>query len=31
MQSAWFGGSLMLAMIVGLAIWVWWAMKKNNE
>jgi hypothetical protein len=31
MQSAWFGGSVMLAMIAGLAIWIWWAMKKNNE
>jgi hypothetical protein len=31
MQSAWFGGSVMLVMIVGLVVWVWWAMKKKSE
>ena len=31
MQSAWFGGIVMIVMIVGLVVWVWWAMRKNKE
>jgi hypothetical protein len=31
MQSAWFGGIIMLAMIAGLAVWMWWAIRQNKE
>jgi hypothetical protein len=31
MQSAWFGGTVMLLMLVGLAVWIWWAVKKDKK
>jgi hypothetical protein len=31
MQSAWFGGIIMLLLIAGLAVWMWWAMRGNKE
>jgi cobalamin biosynthesis Mg chelatase CobN len=31
MQSPWFGGILMLVMVVGLGVWIWWMMRKNKE
>jgi high-affinity Fe2+/Pb2+ permease len=31
MQSPWFGGIIMLIMVAGLVVWVWWAMRKNKE
>jgi hypothetical protein len=31
MQSPWFGGILMIVMIVGLVAWVWWAMKAKKD
>ena len=31
MQSAWFGGTIMLLMVVGLGVWIWWMMKKGKE
>jgi hypothetical protein len=31
MQSPWFGGIIMLIMVIGLVVWVWWAMRKNKE
>ncbi len=31
MQSAWFGGTVMLLMVIGLAIWIWWAVKSDKK
>jgi hypothetical protein len=31
MQSPWFGGILMLVMVVGLGIWIWKMMRNNKE
>jgi hypothetical protein len=31
MQSPWFGGILMLVMVVGLGVWIWSMMRKNKE
>ena len=31
MQSAWFGGIVMLIMVAGLVVWIWWAMRQNKE
>jgi hypothetical protein len=31
MQSAWFGGIVMLLMVAGLGIWLWWVMRQNKE
>jgi uncharacterized membrane protein YqiK len=31
MQSPWFGGIIMIVMVVGLGVWIWWMMRKNNE
>ena len=31
MQSAWFGGIVMLIMVAGLVVWIWWGMKQNKE
>jgi len=31
MQGPWFGGIIMLVMVVGLGVWIWWAMRKNKE
>ncbi len=31
MQSAWFGGIVMLILVVGLVVWIWWAMRQNKE
>jgi cobalamin biosynthesis Mg chelatase CobN len=31
MQSPWFGGIIMLILVVGLVVWLWWAMKQNKE
>jgi len=31
MQSPWFGGIIMLVMVVGLGVWIWSMMRKNKE
>jgi len=31
MESAWFGGSIMLLIVVGLGVWLWYAMRKKDE
>jgi len=31
MQSAWFGGIFMLVLVVGLVVWIWWAMKAKKD
>jgi len=31
MQSPWFGGIIMLVMVVGLGVWIWWMMRQNKE
>ena len=31
MQSSWFGGILMLVMVVGLGVWIWWMVRKDKE
>jgi hypothetical protein len=31
MESSWFGGIIMLAMVVGLGVWIWWMMRQSNE
>jgi hypothetical protein len=31
MQSPWFGGILMLVMVVGLGVWIWKMMRNNKE
>jgi hypothetical protein len=30
MQSPWFGGIIMLVMVVGLGVWLWWTMRKDK-
>ena len=30
MQSPWFGGIIMIVMVVGLGVWIWWMMRKNK-
>lgn len=30
MQSPWFGGIVMLVMVVGLGVWIWGMMRKNK-
>jgi hypothetical protein len=31
MEGPWFGIVIMTLMVVGLGVWIWWAMKKNKE
>jgi len=31
MQSPWFGGIIMLVMVVGLGVWIWKMMRQNKE
>jgi Flp pilus assembly protein TadB len=31
MDGPWFGAGIMLAMIVGLVWWCWWAMRKGRN
>ena len=31
MESPWLGGIVMLLMVVGLGIWIWWAMRQDRE
>jgi cobalamin biosynthesis Mg chelatase CobN len=31
MQSPWFGGIIMLIMLVGLGVWIWKMMRKSKE
>jgi hypothetical protein len=31
MEGPWFGGIIMLLMVVGLGVWIWWAMKQNKK
>jgi hypothetical protein len=31
MGSAWFGGIVMLVMVVGLGVWIWWMMRQDKE
>jgi hypothetical protein len=31
MESAWFGGIIMLVMVVGLGVWIWRMMRQSNE
>jgi hypothetical protein len=30
MESPWFGGLIMLAIVVGLGVWLWYAMRKDK-
>lgn len=30
MESAWFGGIIMLVMVVGLVTWLWWTWKQEK-
>jgi len=30
MQSPWFGGIIMLVMVVGLGVWLWWTWWKEK-
>lgn len=29
MESPWFGGIIMLLIVVGLGVWLWYAMRKD--
>jgi len=31
MDGPWFGIAIMLAMVVGLVWWCWWAMRKDKD
>ena len=31
MDGPWFGIAIMLAMVVGLVRWCWWAMRKDKD
>lgn len=31
MESAWFGGIIMLLVVVGLGVWLWYAMRKDES
>jgi hypothetical protein len=31
MESPWFGGIIMLIIVVGLGVWLWYAMRKDKE
>jgi hypothetical protein len=31
MEGPWFGIVIMTLMVVGIGVWVWWAMKQNKE
>lgn len=31
MQSSWFGGIIMLIMVVGLGVWIWKMMREGKE
>ncbi len=31
MEGPWLGGMVMLLMVVGLGIWIWWAMRQDRE
>lgn len=31
MDSPWFGGIVMLIIVVGLGIWLWYAMRKDES
>jgi hypothetical protein len=31
MQSAWFGGIIMLVMTVGLCVWLWWVIRHDKD
>ncbi|MBM4315535.1 MAG: hypothetical protein FJ122_16685 [Deltaproteobacteria bacterium] len=31
MESPWFGGVIMIIIVVGLVVWVWYAMRKKDE
>jgi hypothetical protein len=30
MESPWFGGIIMLIIVVGLGVWLWYAMRKDQ-
>jgi hypothetical protein len=30
MDSPWFGGIIMLLIVVGLGVWLWYAMRKDE-
>jgi hypothetical protein len=31
MEGPWLGGIVMLLMVVGLGVWIWWAMRQDKE
>lgn len=31
MESPWFGGIIMLLIVVGLGAWLWYAMRKDES
>jgi hypothetical protein len=31
MESPWFGGIIMLIIVVGLGVWLWYAMRKDKS
>jgi len=31
MQSPWFGGIIMLLVVVATVVWVWWAIRRDKE
>jgi hypothetical protein len=31
MESSWFGGIIMLVMVVGLGVWIWRMMRRTKE
>lgn len=31
MESPWFGGIIMIVIVVGLVVWVWYAMRKDES
>jgi hypothetical protein len=31
MEGPWLGGIVMLLMVVGLGVWIWWAMRQDRE